>query len=153
MAWSGIGNFVYLADARFVPKGETGMHPHREIDVISVMVEGRIAHGGSLEHGQELNPFDVQVQRAGGEGFSHNETNPDDMLGSVTPKTVLSQLAAPQADIETVTTGPGVIFWSASKSHLTKTTMMKLAKEPIYQQMTIRNHNTVFKLLKLFDEV
>ncbi len=77
-AWQGIGNFVYLADARFVPKGETGMHPHQEIDVISVMVEGRIAHEGTLEHGQELQPFDVQVQRAGGEGFSHNETNPDD---------------------------------------------------------------------------
>jgi len=46
--------------------------------VISVMVQGRIAHEGSLEHGQELKPFDVQVQRAGGEGFSHNEVNPDD---------------------------------------------------------------------------
>ncbi len=76
-AWPGIGNLVYLADARFVPNGETGMHPHREVDVISVMVEGRIAHGGTLEHGQELQPFDVQVQRAGGEGFSHNEVNPD----------------------------------------------------------------------------
>ena len=32
-AWPGIGNFVYLADARFVPKGETGMHPHKEVDV------------------------------------------------------------------------------------------------------------------------
>ena len=72
----GIGNFVYLADARFIPNGETGMHPHREVDVISVMVEGRIAHGGTLGHGQELRPFDVQVQRAGGEGFSHNEVNP-----------------------------------------------------------------------------
>jgi len=76
--WPGIGNFVYLADARFDPKGETHMHDHREVDVISVMVEGRIAHEGSLEHGQELNPLDVQVQRAGGEGFSHNEINPDD---------------------------------------------------------------------------
>ncbi len=77
--WSGIGNFVYLADARFNPKGETHMHDHREIDVISVMVEGRIAHEGSLEHGQELDTFDVQVQRAGGEGFSHNEVNPDEV--------------------------------------------------------------------------
>jgi len=77
-AWPGIGNFVYLADARFVPKGETGMHPHKEVDVISVIVEGRIAHGGSLEQGEELSTFDVQAQRAGGEGFSHNETNPDD---------------------------------------------------------------------------
>jgi redox-sensitive bicupin YhaK (pirin superfamily) len=75
--WPGIGSFVYLADARFDPHGATNMHSHREIDVISVMVEGNIAHEGSLEHGQALNTFDVQVQRAGGEGFSHNEINPD----------------------------------------------------------------------------
>ena len=42
-AVDGIGNFVYLADANFMPNGETGLHPHREIDVISVMVEGRIS--------------------------------------------------------------------------------------------------------------
>lgn len=76
-AWNGLGNFVYLADARFLPKGETKMHPHKEIDVISVMVEGRIAHEGSLEHGQSLEANQVQAQRAGGEGFSHNEINPD----------------------------------------------------------------------------
>lgn len=76
-SWQGIGNFVYLADARFVPHGETKLHGHREIDVISVMVEGRIAHEGSLEHGQQLDRGYVQAQRAGGEGFSHNEINPD----------------------------------------------------------------------------
>ena len=74
----GLGHFIYLADARFNPHGETRMHGHREVDVISVMVEGRIAHEGSLEHGQELQTDMVQVQRAGGEGFSHNEINPDD---------------------------------------------------------------------------
>ncbi|PCJ46751.1 MAG: pilus assembly protein [Moraxellaceae bacterium] len=73
----GLGNFVYLADANFNPLGETGMHPHKEIDVISVMIDGRVAHKGSLEHGQELKAGEVQVQRAGGEGFSHNEVNPD----------------------------------------------------------------------------
>ncbi len=75
--WSGIAGLVYLADASFNPKGETTLHDHKEIDVISVMVEGRINHQGSLEHGQELEAGDVQVQRAGGEGFSHNEINPD----------------------------------------------------------------------------
>ena len=76
-SWSGIGNFVYLANARFIPNGETRMHSHREIDVISVMVNGRINHQGSLSQGQHLNKNDIQVQRAGGEGFSHNEINPD----------------------------------------------------------------------------
>lgn len=77
--WDGIGNFVYLADARFLPKGETRLHSHKEIDVISVMVEGRIIHEGSLEHGQELKGHYVQVQRAGSDGFTHNEINPDDI--------------------------------------------------------------------------
>jgi len=75
---SGIGRFVYLADASFLPNGDTRMHDHREIDVISIMMDGRIVHEGSMEHGQELTTGSIQVQRAGGEGFSHNEVNPDD---------------------------------------------------------------------------
>jgi quercetin 2,3-dioxygenase len=69
---------VYLADEIFQPHGETGMHPHHEIDVISVMVKDKIAHEGSLEHGGSFGRDLVQVQRAGGEGFKHNEINPDD---------------------------------------------------------------------------
>ena len=73
----GFVNMVYLADAQYNPKGESGMHPHSEIDVISVIIEGRVHHKGSMEHGKNLVAGDVQVQRAGGEGFSHNEINPD----------------------------------------------------------------------------
>lgn len=40
-SWSGIGDFVYFADARFMPYGETHMHSHHEVDVISVMVDGK----------------------------------------------------------------------------------------------------------------
>ncbi|KID56012.1 pilus assembly protein [Pseudoalteromonas luteoviolacea] len=76
--FEGLGSMVYLADARYLPKGQSGMHPHSEIDVISVVLEGRVSHEGSLEHGKDLVAGDVQVQRAGGEGFSHNEINPDD---------------------------------------------------------------------------
>ena len=75
--WDGIGNFVYLADAYFNPYGETRMHPHKELDVISVMIEGTINHEGSLEHGSSISAGQVQVQRAGGEGFKHNEINPN----------------------------------------------------------------------------
>ncbi|WP_440873647.1 pirin family protein [Thalassotalea sp. PLHSN55] len=75
--FDGLGNFVYLADAQFNPHGETRMHPHKEIDVISIMIAGQVVHEGSLEHGQSLMAGQAQVQRAGGEGFSHNEVNPD----------------------------------------------------------------------------
>ena len=77
LSWDGIGNFVYLSDANFIPNGETGMHPHREIDVISFMVKGRVLHEGTLEHGKILDENEIQVQRGGGEGFFHNEINPD----------------------------------------------------------------------------
>ncbi len=72
-------------------------------------------------------------------------------LSGVTPRSVLAQLPSPKTDIETVTSGPGVIFWSASKGHVSKTTMMKLSKVPAYRQVTVRNHNTVFKLLEMFE--
>lgn len=74
----GLSNMVYLADAHYKPKGESGMHSHREIDVISVIIDGRVSHEGSMKHGKYLVAGDVQVQRAGGEGFSHNEINPDE---------------------------------------------------------------------------
>lgn len=74
----GLGQFVYLADARFNPHGDTTMHPHKEIDVITIMLEGEVTHEGSLEHGKSLKAGEVQVQRAGGEGFAHNEINPHD---------------------------------------------------------------------------
>jgi len=75
--WDGLGNFVYLADAYYDPYGQSNMHSHSEIDIISVIVEGRVNHEGSLQHGESLVAKQVQVQRAGGEGFSHNEINPD----------------------------------------------------------------------------
>jgi len=88
--FDGIGNFVYLADAQFNPHGETHMHPHKEIDVISIMMKGRVSHQGSLEHGQSLNTGEAQVQRAGGEGFSHNEINPDNSKNRMLQLWVLS---------------------------------------------------------------
>ena len=97
-SWPGLGNFVYLADARFMPHGETHMHSHHEIDVISVMVDGNIAHEGSLEHGKDLSGNDVQVQRAGGEGFSHNEINPDESWNRMIQIWALPEVAGQAAD-------------------------------------------------------
>ena len=74
-------------------------------------------------------------------------------LGDTNSKKVLAQLPEPQPGIETVSTAPCVLFWSASTKNLSRTTIMKLASMQLYKQLTVRNHNTVFKILDLFDNV
>ena len=100
-SWSGLGKFVYLADARFMPHGETHMHDHYEVDVISIMVEGNITHQGSMRHGKNLSVNDVQVQRAGGEGFSHNEVNPDNSWNRMIQIWVLPEESGQAASYKT----------------------------------------------------
>lgn len=115
--FDGIGNFVYLADANFMPNGETGLHPHHEIDVISVMVEGRVSHAGSLEHGQGLEAGMVQVQRAGAEGFSHNEINPDNTENHMLQLWVTPDESGEPAGYKVYSANPGerLHFYGGSK--------------------------------------
>jgi redox-sensitive bicupin YhaK (pirin superfamily) len=106
-SWPGLANFVYLADARFMPYGETRMHSHHEIDVISVMVSGNINHEGSMGHGKDLSFDDVQVQRAGGEGFSHNEINPDGEWNRMIQLWVLPEVSGQAASYKVYTPTDG----------------------------------------------
>jgi len=108
-SWPGLGSLVYLADARFMPRGETRMHKHLEVDVISVMVDGNISHQGSMGHGENLHRNDVQVQRAGGEGFSHNEVNPDDSENRMIQLWVLPEQSGLPASYKVYRPGAGKI--------------------------------------------
>jgi len=110
-AWNGLDNFVYLADARFLPNGQTRMHSHKEIDVISVMVAGNIVHEGSLSHGKNMQVGQAQVQRAGGEGFKHNEINPDNKENRMLQLWVLPDNEGEAADYK---------FYDLKKGQLTK---------------------------------
>ncbi len=59
----------------------------------------------------------------------------------------------PKPDIEEVHYHPGVLFWSANTSDLTRTNMVKLSSEPIYKEMTIRIVNTVRKIYEIMKTV
>ncbi len=109
-AFSGLGNFVYLADANFLPYGETHMHDHKEVDVISVVVDGELDHQGSLGDGQRLSSGAVQVQRAGGEGFRHNEINPHDSENHMIQLWVLPDEAGSAADYQVYQAAPGELI-------------------------------------------
>jgi uncharacterized protein (DUF1697 family) len=52
-------------------------------------------------------------------------------------------------ELERVVYCPGTLLWSARVSGLTRTAMLKLVRQPVYKDMTIRNVNTTTKLLRL----
>lgn len=53
-------------------------------------------------------------------------------------------------EIETMEPGEGVLYQSMSLKLFGRTTTGKLASSPTYKRLTVRNYNTVTKLLNLF---
>jgi len=61
---------------------------------------------------------------------------------------VLAQLPTNPA-IEEVQYVPGAVLWRVSRANQDKSRMTRIVGTPLYKQMTIRNPNTVRKLLAL----
>jgi uncharacterized protein (DUF1697 family) len=61
----------------------------------------------------------------------------------------LTALGDQKTEIELVAAGKGVLYQAMSIKLFGRTTASKMIGTPIYKQMTIRNHNTVQKLLQL----
>jgi uncharacterized protein (DUF1697 family) len=71
---------------------------------------------------------------------------------TIDSRSILADLS-PKPDIEHVVYCPGTLLWSARVDSLTRTTMLKLASRPMYQEMTIRNVNTTTKILELMQRM
>lgn len=147
--FEGFGNMVYLADARYNPLGSSGMHPHSEIDVISIIVEGRVSHEGSMEHGKDLKAGDVQVQRAGGEGFNHNEINPDNKQNRMLQVWALPEQKGQPADYKAYTpskSGITRIYGGDKNQHATfnSHTVMEIVHLKTSESITIAQENLAY---------
>lgn len=54
-----------------------GMHGHRDMEILTYVLEGALAHKDSLGNGAPLHPGEVQVMTAG-TGIRHSEFNPSE---------------------------------------------------------------------------
>ena len=72
--WRGFGPLLVINDDRIEAGQGFGMHPHREMEIITVMVEGVLNHRDSIGHNASLRAGEVQRMGAGS-GIVHSEIN------------------------------------------------------------------------------
>jgi uncharacterized protein (DUF1697 family) len=73
------------------------------------------------------------------------------LTDAITSKAVKASVS-PKPQLESVSTGQHVVFWSAPFETLTKTAMIKLSSHPLYPEMTARNLRTTLKLHEIMRE-
>ena len=73
-AWMGFGPLRVINDDRIAAGCGFGMHPHRDMEIVTVMVEGQLHHRDSLGHTAVLRAGEVQRMSAG-TGVVHSEMN------------------------------------------------------------------------------
>lgn len=73
--WAGYRSLRVINDDLVMPGGGFGMHPHRDMEIITYILSGAIEHKDSLGNGRVIRAGEFQYMAAG-TGVMHSEFNP-----------------------------------------------------------------------------
>jgi redox-sensitive bicupin YhaK (pirin superfamily) len=74
-AWMGYRSLRVINDDLVMPGMGFGTHPHRDMEIITYVLSGSLAHKDSMGNGRVIQPGEVQYMAAG-TGIQHSEFNP-----------------------------------------------------------------------------
>jgi hypothetical protein len=73
--WMGFRSLRVINDDLVLPQAGFGMHPHRDMEIITYILSGQLAHKDSMGNGRTITPGEFQYMSAG-TGVLHSEQNP-----------------------------------------------------------------------------
>jgi redox-sensitive bicupin YhaK (pirin superfamily) len=113
------------------------MHPHRDMEIFSYVLEGALAHKDSMGNSRELKPGQIQLMSAGS-GVTHSEFNP-----SKTDKTHMLQvwLFPDKRNLQ-----PGYTEWHPKPEHASESKVLVISPDGREDSAVIHQDANIYRL-------
>jgi len=119
------------------PGGGFPTHPHRDMEIFTVLVQGTLEHKDSMGNGRQLKPGQIQLMSAGS-GVTHSEFNPS----SSEPAHLLQIWILPR----TKNLVPSYTEWQSSSEHPPQPKTLIIAGDGRDGAATIHQDAEIYRL-------